>query len=111
MGRRVGQSLVWSRVGGWGSHHLLTYLQRTLRRSDGNGVVSHQGVSPRPQRLVVHVRNIRTGVRNIRTNLSDLFGGTSRSLADRSRWYGWVPRYVMYPFFLYWSGAMPPTNF
>ena len=53
------------------------------------------------KRFLMQVRNIRTAVRNIRTNLSDLFGGTSRSLADRSRWSGWVPRYVMYPFFLY----------
>ena len=62
-------------------------------------------------RLLMHVTKIDTAVSNIGTNLSDVFGGTSRSLADRSRWSGWVPRYVMYPFFLYWSGAMPPTNF
>jgi hypothetical protein len=75
------------------------------------GQLFHNGRNGRYKRLLMQVRNIRTAVRNIRTNLSDLFGGTSRSLADRSRWSGWVPRYVMYPFFLYWSGAMPPTNF
>ena len=38
MGRRVGQSLVWSRVGGWGSH---------------------QGVSPRPQAMSEVVGDIQ----------------------------------------------------
>ena len=66
---------------------------------------------PFRKRFLTYVRQCLTAVRHNRTDLSDLFGGTSRSLADRSRWSGWVLRCVMYPFFLYWSGAMPPTNF